>query len=55
MVEIGDRIEVTGSKIICDDKPAIVATRVVNAGKILEIRDELGFPAWRGWRRGAKP
>jgi hypothetical protein len=47
----GDKIEVTGSRITFDGKPAIIAAKVTKSDEVLRLRDESGFPAWAGWRR----
>ena len=47
----GDKVEVTGSRITFQDKPAIIAADVKKGDEILKLRDENGFPAWAGWRR----
>jgi hypothetical protein len=46
-----DKIEVTGSRITFDGKPAIIAAEVRKGDKALKLRDENGFPRWAGWRR----
>jgi hypothetical protein len=50
-IEPGDLIEVKGSRIMFDDKSAIIAAEVKKEDEILILRDEKGFPAWSGWRR----
>lgn len=47
----GDSIEVRGSRITYNDKPAIVAAEVKKGDAVLKLRDENGIPAWAGWRR----
>ena len=44
----GDTIEVTGSRITHENKPAILATKVKNGEEVLTLRDEKGKPLWRG-------
>lgn len=46
-----DKIEVKGSRITFEGKPAIIAAKVIRGGEILKLRDENGFPVWSGWRR----
>ena len=46
-----DKVEITGSRIMFDGKPAIIAAEVKDGDEILGLRDENGFPAWSGWRR----
>ena len=50
-IEPKDKVEVTGSRITFDGKPAIVAAEVKKGDEILKLRDENGFPAWSGWRK----
>ena len=47
----GDNIEITGSRVTIQDKPAIIAAEIKKGNEVLELRDENGFPAWAGWRR----
>ncbi len=44
----GDTIEVTGSRVTNDNKPAILATEVKRGDEVLALRDEQGKPLWRG-------
>jgi len=46
-----DRVEVTGSRINFEGKPAIIAATVKKGDEELALRDASGFPAWSGWRR----
>lgn len=49
----GDKVEVTGSRITFEGKPAIVASQVKKGGQTLTLRDASGTPAWAGkGRRG---
>jgi hypothetical protein len=50
-IEKGDRIEVRGSRITFQQKPAIIAAEVKKRDETLMLRDENGFPVWSGWRR----
>jgi len=50
-IEPEDKIEVKGSRVSFEGKPAIVAAEVNKGEEILVLRDENGFPAWSGWRR----
>ena len=50
-IEVGDRIEVKGSRITYAEQPAIIAAEIKKGDEILTLRDENGFPAWAGWRR----
>jgi hypothetical protein len=45
------KVEVKGSKITFDGKPAIIAAEVRKGDEVLRLRDNAGFPVWSGWRR----
>jgi len=45
-----DTIEVTGSKIMFQGKPTIIATEIVKGDQVLKLRDKNGIPVWAGWR-----
>jgi hypothetical protein len=47
----GDKIEVKGSRIIFDGKPALIAVELRKGDSVLVLRDSAGVPAWAGWRR----
>ena len=46
-----DKVEVKGSRITFDGKPAIIAMEVKKGDEVLKLRDDAGFPVWSGWRR----
>jgi hypothetical protein len=46
-----DKIEVKGSRITYEGKPAIIAATVTMGDEVLGLRDAAGIPAWSGWRR----
>ena len=46
----GDVIDVTGSKIDFDGKPAIIASMIKKNDQILNLRDANGIPVWSGGR-----
>ena len=50
-IEPKDKVEVKGSRITFDGKPAIIAAEIKKGEETLMLRDERGFPVWRGWRR----
>ena len=50
-LEPGDRVQVRGSRITFQGKPAIIAVDVTKGDDTLRLRDESGFPLWSGWRR----
>lgn len=50
-IEATDKLEVKGSRITFEDKPAIIASEVRKGDEVLILRDASGVPAWSGWRR----
>ncbi|MBI4847843.1 MAG: DNA-binding protein [Nitrospirae bacterium] len=50
-IEPKDRIDVKGSRITFQEKPALIAAEVTKGDETLKLRDENGFPVWSGWRR----
>jgi len=50
-IEPKDKVEVRGSRITFEGKPAIIAAEVKKGDETLKLRDENGFPVWSGWRR----
>ena len=46
-----DQIEVRGSRVTLDGKPAIIAAEVKKGDQVLHLRDQNGLPLWSG-RRG---
>jgi hypothetical protein len=46
-----DTVEVKGSRITFNEKPAIIAAEVVKGDNVLTLRDEKGVPVWAGWRK----
>jgi hypothetical protein len=49
-IRSNDKIDVKGSRITFEGKPAIIAMEVKKGDKILKLRDECGIPYWSGWR-----
>lgn len=47
----GDAVEVRGSRVDFDGKPALIAVELEDGDMTLKLRDEDGFPLWSGWRR----
>ena len=47
-----DKIAITGSRININGEPAIIASQIKKGNATLILRDENGFPLWRGrgWR-----
>jgi hypothetical protein len=50
-LEPKDTVEVTGSRITFQGKPAVIAAEVRKGEEVLKLRDDNGFPVWAGWRR----
>lgn len=50
-IEPKEKIEVTGSRITYQGKPAIIAAEVKKDDEVLKLRDENGIPYWAGWRK----
>lgn len=50
-IEPKKRVEIKGSRVTFDGKPAIIAAEVKKGEDVLKLRDEAGFPVWSGWRR----
>lgn len=46
-----EQVEVRGSRITFNGKPAIIAAEVRKGEHVLKLRDDQGIPAWSGWRR----
>lgn len=48
-----DKIAITGSRIDLDGEQAIIARQIKKGNETLLLRDENGFPLWRGnrWRQ----
>jgi hypothetical protein len=46
-----DKVEVTGSRITFEGKPALIAAEVKKGDEVLTLRDANGVPVWSGWRR----
>jgi len=43
-----DQVEITGSQITFQGKPALIAAQLKKGDKILKLRDPAGIPAWAG-------
>ena len=46
-----DKVQVKGSRITFNGKPAIIAAEVKKGDNVLVLRDSAGIPVWAGWRR----
>ena len=51
-IAANDTITVTGSRVMMDGKPAIIAAQIKKGDEVLKLRDENGVPAWSAGRRG---
>ncbi len=51
-IAVNDTITVTGSRVMFDGKPALIAAEVKKGNEVLKLRDTNGVPAWSGGRRG---
>ena len=51
VVKAKDKIEVTGSKITYNGKPAVIAAEIKKGYEVIKLRDENGYPVWNGGRR----
>jgi hypothetical protein len=47
-VEPGESLEIRGSRVTDSWMSAMIATEVKKGNEILTLRDEYGFPMWRG-------
>jgi hypothetical protein len=45
-IEAQDKVTVTGSRVVVEGKPAIIAAEVTKGGKTLKLRDASGMPLW---------
>jgi hypothetical protein len=44
----GNRVEVKGSEVTLDGKPALIAQEIRRAGVRVVLRNDAGVPAWSG-------
>lgn len=50
-IQKGDTVTVVGSRITFEDKPALIASQIKRNQMTLKLRDNDGFPVWRGSRK----
>jgi hypothetical protein len=50
-IEPKDKVEIRGSRVTVQGKPALIAAEVKKGDEVLALRDEAGMPVWAGWRR----
>jgi sporulation protein YlmC with PRC-barrel domain len=51
MLQPGDKVTVTGSKVILDDTPYVIATKIKEGNEELHVRDKEGQPIWMAWKK----
>lgn len=49
-----DEIQVTGSRVTINGRPALIASQVRRDDEVLALRDAAGNPAWAGWRSAGR-
>jgi hypothetical protein len=54
-LKVGDKLEVTGSKITLAENPCVIAKDLKVDGKTITLRDDKGVPVWRGKRPPGAP
>jgi sporulation protein YlmC with PRC-barrel domain len=47
----GNRVTVTGSRVIVDDTPLLIATKIREGKEEMRLRDNEGHPIWIGWQQ----
>jgi hypothetical protein len=50
-LKVGDRVQVRGSRVAVQGKPALIAATLTRGEMTLRLRDADGYPYWAGWRR----
>jgi hypothetical protein len=53
-IELHDRLEVTGSRVLFKGEPILIAVRLQKGDATLVLRDGQGVPLWSGWHRRAR-
>lgn len=51
LLKPGVKISVTGSSVIIDDTPFLIATKIKGGNEELQIRDAKGHPVWMSWQK----
>jgi hypothetical protein len=49
-INVGDKVEVTGSKIVVDGNTVLLVSSIKKGDKTWQFRDPQGFPYWSGRR-----
>jgi sporulation protein YlmC with PRC-barrel domain len=47
----GNRVTVTGSEVVVDDTPILIAKEIKEGSEELQLRDNEGNPMWIGWKQ----
>ncbi|HKJ33278.1 MAG TPA: hypothetical protein VKA34_15690 [Balneolales bacterium] len=47
-IQVGDEIELSGSKVMYNDQYVIIASELKKGDKTLQLRDKSGIPLWAG-------
>ena len=50
-IEPKDKVQIKGSRITYEGKPALIAAEIKKGEDTLRLRDDTGFPVWSGWRK----
>lgn len=48
-IEPQDTVEVKGSRVTYEGRPAVVAAVIFKGDRVLKLRDDSGFPVWSPW------
>jgi hypothetical protein len=51
VLQAKDKVEIVGSRVQLNSKPAVIASEVRKGDAALKLRDAEGAPLWCGWRR----
>jgi sporulation protein YlmC with PRC-barrel domain len=51
LLKPGVKVTVTGSSVIVDDTPFLIATKIKGGNEELQIRDDKGHPVWMSWQK----
>ncbi len=51
LMKPGDKITVTGSRVVVDDTPLMIATKIRQGNEEFQVRDNEGRPIWMGWQK----
>ena len=50
-IQAKDTLEIKGSRVVSQGKPAMIAAEIRKGDQVLKLRDEKGIPAWSGGSR----